>query len=310
MCLVTTGQSCLSFLHGQQRAWWGAGWSLVFPVGEATIALGCTLRSCQTNQPPLESNLEVFAGGLKSGLSLTGDSHSSWPVYQPEVWFGECQQVGICASVEWSSKTGEGAVGWWGLPKLELKRVVLEVRPWCLQVPCTYSSALIPWGSRTGLGLQRMNNQTGKPHLLCYKMNTLWRRGKKKKTRKRKRQDGYGGARFIQGKGASLSVPGLLLVSVRVFGFQLSPAPISQSLPPQENACCLPRHSSHTTGTAGRVFRLWHWWDTQHARSWWLVPTSPHLPPPILNGFIWFLGWRHRAERSRHFFLWFASKAL
>lgn len=90
----------LSFLHGQQRGWWGAGWSLVFPVGEATTLLGCSLRSCETNQPPLESNLEVFAGGLKFGLSVTGDSHSSSPIYQPEVWFGECQQVGICVSLE------------------------------------------------------------------------------------------------------------------------------------------------------------------------------------------------------------------
>lgn len=55
----------------------GAGWSLVFPAGEATIPLGSTLRSCETSQPPLESNSEVFAGGLKSGLSLTGDCHSS-----------------------------------------------------------------------------------------------------------------------------------------------------------------------------------------------------------------------------------------
>jgi len=81
----------------------------------------------------------------------------------------------------------------------------------------------------------------------------------RKEKKKEKRKDEMG-----------MEVPGLakarsISVSIwapahfrKVFGFQPSPFPISQSLPPQENACCLPRHSSHTTGTAGRVFRLWH----------------------------------------------------
>lgn len=99
------------------------------------------------------------------------------------------------------------------------------------------------------------------------------RRKEEEKTRRVK------GVRFIQGKGTSLRIPGLLLISVGVFGFQPSPAPISQSPPPQEDACCLPRHSSPTTGTAGRVFILWHWWDTQHARS--------HLPLPHPQWVYW-----------------------
>lgn len=288
-----------------------AGWILIFPVREETIPLGCMLRSCESSQPPLESNLEGFTRGLKSGLSLTGGAHSSRPLYHPEVWWTPTsrnlcicqvkqQDGGRSSWVVRAHKTWAEAGGAGGQTLMFAGAVLLEqyCDPTGLQ---NKDWAFGEWITKAD-----------KPHLLRHKMEILWERGKiKKKRRKKMKQDGYGGVGFSQGKGAFLRVPGLLLISVRVFGFQPSPAPISQSLPPQENACCLPRHSSHTTGTAGRVFRLWHRWDTQHllVYLWWLIPTSPRLPPPSLNGFIWFWSWRHLAERSRHF-LWFASKAL
>lgn len=176
------------------------------------------------------------------------------------------------APCEWSSEMGSQSLSW---------------SRWCWRKDpdvCRHRApTAVLWSHRApeqDWTFSKWITKPGKPCLLYQDHYLEEEKGKK-------RVDSYGCARFSQGKGTVLRVPGLLLISVWVFGFQPLSTPISPSLSPQENVRCSPRHPTHTTGTAGRVLRLWPQWDVRHTR--WLVPSPPaSLPPSSLGLFCFF----------------------
>lgn len=108
-----------------------------------------------------------------------------------------------------------------------------------------------------------------------------------------------GGTKFSQGEGASLRVPGLLLISVLMFSFQPPQAPISQSLSPQENACCLvlttsPFAHHKLNWEAFQAVALMR--HSMHVCGGLYQPLPASLPHPW---WVCFLSWRRLAERSR-----------
>ena len=151
---------------------------------QATVPLGCKVRSCETNQPPLEepwrSSQESWSQGCHSLVAPT----------RPDLLISLRFSLVNAKNYEFvnlsskAARLGKERLGGEDSQNLSWSR-------WCWRsdpdVFRYHVPTAVPWSHgdpEQDLDFSKWITKPGKSHLLCHKMNILWKRGKKKKKKK------------------------------------------------------------------------------------------------------------------------------